>query len=182
MRPEIFFLFGLGVTYTVAYRTTRNILVDLAASHASRRILQQSPGRRYRAALGIYRGVRGRKLVDDLIDRMNPASRRSAGAAFDNKAAMPNERIAAVRAPTLIFLATDDTLQVYRNAEFAAATVPGARLVGFERGHLLLSVEQSVIRTMTQRHILDHAWHDLLGGSGAVDGRGLTRPGQNSRS
>jgi 2-hydroxy-6-oxonona-2,4-dienedioate hydrolase len=98
-----------------------------------------------------------REMAEHLIDYMNPVSPRSAGAAFDNKATMPNERIAAVRAPTLIFHATDDTLQLYHNAEFAASTIPGARLVSFERGgHLLMSVEQSTIRTVMQKHILDH--------------------------
>ncbi|GIK41328.1 MAG: alpha/beta hydrolase [Chloroflexota bacterium] len=98
-----------------------------------------------------------RDLVDRIIDEMNPVSPRSAGAAFDNKATMPNERIAEVQAPTLIFHATDDTLQLYHNAEFAAATIPGARLVSFERGgHLLMSVEQATIRTVMQQHILDH--------------------------
>ena len=98
-----------------------------------------------------------RELVDQVIDYMNPVSLRSAGAAFDNKATMPNERIAAVRAPTLIFHATDDTLQLYHNAQFAASTIPGARLVSFQRGgHLLMSVEQSTIRTVMQKHILDH--------------------------
>jgi 2-hydroxy-6-oxonona-2,4-dienedioate hydrolase len=98
-----------------------------------------------------------RELVDQIIDYMNPVSLRSAGVAFDNKATMPNERIAAVRAPTLIFHATDDTLQLYHNAEFAASTIPGARLFSFQRGgHLLMSVEQSTIRTIMQKHILDH--------------------------
>lgn len=98
-----------------------------------------------------------RELVDQIIDYMNPVSLRSAGVAFDNKATMPNERIAAVRAPTLIFHATDDTLQLYHNAQFAASTIPGARLVSFQRGgHLLMSVEQSTIRTAMQKHILDH--------------------------
>jgi 2-hydroxy-6-oxonona-2,4-dienedioate hydrolase len=98
-----------------------------------------------------------RELVDQVIDYMNPVSLRSAGAAFDNKATMPNERIAAIRAPTLIFHATDDTLQLYHNAQFAASTIPGARLVSFQRGgHLLMSVEQSTIRTIMQKNILDH--------------------------
>jgi 2-hydroxy-6-oxonona-2,4-dienedioate hydrolase len=96
-------------------------------------------------------------LAKKFIDYMNPVSPRSAGATFDNKAAMPNERIAAIQAPTLIFHATDDTLQLYHNAEFAAATIPGARLVSFERGgHLLTFVEQAAIRTTMQEHILDH--------------------------
>jgi len=68
-----------------------------------------------------------RELADHVIDFMNPVSLRSTGVTFDNTATMPNERIAAIRAPTLILHAKDDTLQLYRNAEFAAATIPGAR-------------------------------------------------------
>jgi 2-hydroxy-6-oxonona-2,4-dienedioate hydrolase len=88
---------------------------------------------------------------------MNPVSLRAAGVAFDNKAAMPNERIAAVRAPTLILHAADDRLQLFHNAEFAAATIPEARLVRFERGgHLLFAVEQATISAIVQKHILEH--------------------------
>lgn len=98
-----------------------------------------------------------RELVDQVIDFMNPVSPRSAGAAFDNKAAMPNQRISAIRAPTLIFHAADDTLQLYHNARFAASTIPGARLVSFDKGgHLVISVEQSTIRAIMQQHILGH--------------------------
>ncbi|MBL8205240.1 MAG: alpha/beta hydrolase [Blastocatellia bacterium] len=97
-----------------------------------------------------------RKLVDQVIDFMNPVAPRAAGAAFDNHAAMPNERIAAIKAPTLIFHATDDTLQLFRNAEFAAATIPGAQLHKFERGgHLLMAVEQTTIRTTVQKFIAE---------------------------
>jgi len=98
-----------------------------------------------------------RELVGQIIDYMNPASLRSAGAAFDNKAMMPNERISTIRAPTLIFHATDDTLQLFHNANYAASTIPGARLVPFERGgHLLISVEQTAIRSIMQKHIVGH--------------------------
>jgi 2-hydroxy-6-oxonona-2,4-dienedioate hydrolase len=98
-----------------------------------------------------------RDLVNDLIDYMNPVKPRAAGVTFDNKATMPNERIAAIRAPTLIFHAEDDSLQLYHNAEFAATTIPGAKLVSFGKGgHLLLIVEQSTIRTATQEFILEH--------------------------
>jgi pimeloyl-ACP methyl ester carboxylesterase len=82
---------------------------------------------------------------------------RSAGATFDNRAAMPRDEIAEIRAPTIIIHATDDTLQLFQNAEFAAATIPGAKLVRFERGgHLLMAVEEPSIRPAVQRHILDH--------------------------
>lgn len=99
-----------------------------------------------------------RELVDQVIDFMNPVSQRSAGAAFDNQAAMPDERIAAIRAPTLILHARDDTLQLFRNAEYAAATIPGARLVAFDHGgHLLMVVERSTLRALVEEQILEHA-------------------------
>lgn len=95
-----------------------------------------------------------RELVDRLIEFMNPVEPRSLGVAFDNGAAMPNERIRAIVAPTLIFHATDDTLQLYRNAEYAAAAIPDARLQRFERGgHLLFAVERTAIRQATQQFI-----------------------------
>lgn len=105
-----------------------------------------------------------RALIDQVIDGMNPVSLRAAGAAFDNTAAMPNERIAAVRAPTLVIHARDDTLQRYHNAQFAAATIPGARLAAFERGgHLLLALEQPAIRTLLRQHVREHAGRVIAG-------------------
>jgi 2-hydroxy-6-oxonona-2,4-dienedioate hydrolase len=93
-----------------------------------------------------------RTLVSRLIDYMSPVVPRSAGVVFDNKAAMPNERMAAIRAPTLIIHATDDTLQLFCNAEYAAANILGARLVSFNRGgHLLLVVEQKAIQAEVRR-------------------------------
>ena len=98
-----------------------------------------------------------RGLVDDLIDDMNPVSQRTAGTVFDNTATMPNDRIAAIRVPTLIVHARDDTLQRYRNAQFAAATIPDARLIAFDRGgHLVMAVEQPTIRMVLSRHIDEH--------------------------
>ncbi len=98
-----------------------------------------------------------KQLVNELIDLMNPVSRRAAGAAFDNAAALPNERIAGVPVPTLIVHARDDTLQVFRNAEYAASTIAHARLVGFDRGgHLLLVVEQAQVRALVQQQITEH--------------------------
>jgi len=99
-----------------------------------------------------------RRLVDDVIALMNPAAPRAAGAAFDNTAALPNERIAAVRAPTLIVHARDDRLQLYHSAEFAARTLPNARLLSFERGgHLLMAVERPVIGPAVREHLLKNA-------------------------
>ena len=98
-----------------------------------------------------------RRIAERVVEYMNPASLRSAGVVFDNEAQLPGARIATVEAPTLIFHARDDTLQLYHNAEFAAATIPGARLVSFEHGgHLALAVEQSKIEAAIQEHILSH--------------------------
>jgi pimeloyl-ACP methyl ester carboxylesterase len=96
-----------------------------------------------------------RALVDELIDGMNPVAPRSAGAAFDHQAALPNARIAAVRAPTLVIHAQDDRLQLHHNAEFAVRTIPDARLMSFARGgHLLMAVELAAVREAVRNHIL----------------------------
>jgi pimeloyl-ACP methyl ester carboxylesterase len=98
-----------------------------------------------------------RVWVEHIIDYMNPASLRSAGVVFDNEGTLPGKRIAEITAPTLIFHAVDDTLQVYHNAEFAASTIPHARLVSFDHGgHVVVIVEQSTIRAAAQEHILSH--------------------------
>lgn len=120
--------------------------------------------RRFLGVMGVSDEVIGRltpeqrALADEVVDGMNPVSLRAAGVRFDNQAAMPNDRIAAIRAPTLIVHAKDDTLQQFRNAEFAAASIPGAQLVAFERGgHLVLAVEQPAIRARVRAHISTHA-------------------------
>jgi 2-hydroxy-6-oxonona-2,4-dienedioate hydrolase len=98
-----------------------------------------------------------RVLVERVVDEMNPVSLRAAGVAFDNQATLPGDRIAAIGAPTLIVHAQDDTLQLYHNAEFAAATIPGAQLLRFERGgHFVMVTEQETARAAVQQHILDH--------------------------
>jgi 2-hydroxy-6-oxonona-2,4-dienedioate hydrolase len=98
-----------------------------------------------------------RALVEQVIEEMNPVSLRTAGTLFDNRAVMPGDRIAVIQAPTLILHATDDTLQLYQNAEFAASTIPEAELVRFEKGgHLLMAIEQTTVSAAVQQHILDH--------------------------
>jgi pimeloyl-ACP methyl ester carboxylesterase len=105
-----------------------------------------------------------RTLINQVIDCMAPVSARCAGVAFDNRAALPNERVRAVRAPTLIVHARDDKLQLFHNAEYAAANIPGARLVSFVRGgHLLFAVEQATVQTEVRRFILTHAGRSECG-------------------
>lgn len=99
-----------------------------------------------------------RRSVNQVIDYMAPVALRSAGVVFDNKATMPNGRVGAIRAPTLIVHAKDDALQLFYNAEYAAAHIPGARLVSFHRGgHLLLLVEASAIQMEIRQFIVAYA-------------------------
>jgi 2-hydroxy-6-oxonona-2,4-dienedioate hydrolase len=99
-----------------------------------------------------------RILVNQVIDYMAPVALRYAGVAFDNKATMPNERVAAIRVSTLIIHASDDALQLFHNAEYAAAHISSSRLVSFDRGgHLLLVVEQSAIQAEVRQFMLAHA-------------------------
>lgn len=83
---------------------------------------------------------------------------RQAYAPISGKSALiPPERVAKIRAPTLIFHAADDTLQLFHNAEFAAARIPESRLLRFEKGgHLLLATEQDTVRESVMKHIREH--------------------------
>lgn len=94
------------------------------------------------------------EIMDQFIDYMNPAALRKSGAAFDHIAALPNERIAGIRIPTLVVHAKDDTLMPYKNAVFSSSTIPGARLLSFEKGgHLVMAIEEPVIRKEVYEHI-----------------------------
>ncbi len=98
-----------------------------------------------------------RAWVSRLVESMRPASLRSEGARFDNLAPLPGDRIAGIRAPTLVIHAEDDRLQLFENARFAEATIPDASLLRFERGgHLVMITEAPTGREAIRRHLLDH--------------------------
>ena len=142
-----------GDTLTTVFR---HDLLYWAVSRFARRQLVALMGADAALLAGLDEGRR--RLVDEVIDGMNPVEPRSAGVVFDNRAAMPNARIASIRAPTLVIHATDDGLQLFRNARYAASTIPGARLVAFERGgHLLVAVEQAAVREQVQAFIRANA-------------------------
>ena len=95
-----------------------------------------------------------REKVNWLIEYMNPAAPRSAGVVFDNEATLPGDRIATIKAPTLIIHAKDDLLQLYHNAEFASSTITGSDLMSYETGgHILLIVEQAAVSKAVSDHI-----------------------------
>lgn len=142
-----------GATLTTIFR---HDLLYWSVSTLFRQPLMKLMGANAEVVAGLSESQR--RLVDRVIDEMNPVAPRSAGVAFDNRAAMPNQRITAIQAPTLILHAADDTLQLYRNAEFAAAHIRGAQLVRFDRGgHLLIAVEQEQVAKLARRFIIDHA-------------------------
>jgi pimeloyl-ACP methyl ester carboxylesterase len=99
-----------------------------------------------------------RRLAQRFLDSMNPASLRYPGASLDHAQALPGARITGIRTPTLVLHAADDRLQPFHNATFAAANIPGARLVRFEQGgHFLLGVERETVAAEIRKHILEHA-------------------------
>jgi 2-hydroxy-6-oxonona-2,4-dienedioate hydrolase len=99
-----------------------------------------------------------REWVRRLIESMRPVSLRTRGVMVDHTQALPGDVIAGIRAPTLIVHAEDDRLQLFENALFAEATIPGARLVRFERGgHLVVITAEAAIRREVQKHVLKHA-------------------------
>ncbi|MBX3306216.1 MAG: alpha/beta hydrolase [Nitrospira sp.] len=105
-----------------------------------------------------------RMVVNQVIDGMAPVVPRYAGVVFDNKAVMPNERVGTISVPTLIIHATDDMLQLFHNARYAATHIHGSRLVSFKRGgHLLLAVEQSAIQAEVGPFILAHVGNHVSG-------------------
>lgn len=59
------------------------------------------------------------------------------GAVFDNASPLPGDRIAVIRAPTLIVHGDDDSLHLYDNATFGAAAIPE---LAFKSGFLRLRV------------------------------------------
>ncbi len=99
-----------------------------------------------------------REIIERIIDYMNPAAPRSAGVVLDNEAQLPGDRIAGITAATLIVHARDDLLQLYRNGEFAASTIPGAKLTSFDAGgHVVLAVQRDAIGAAVRAHILANA-------------------------
>lgn len=101
-----------------------------------------------------------RALARRVIEEMNPVAPRADGVSLDNRARMPNDVVRTIRAPTLIFHARDDGLQLFRNAEYAAQWIPGAELRAYDSGgHLLLIVQQAAIREQTLAFVQKHAIH-----------------------
>jgi len=101
------------------------------------------------AALGVPPGVQ-RELSPRDVARLNrflkslqPMGARKRGQRLEQAMSeFDADRIRGIRAPTLVLHARDDTLVPFEHAEFAARTIPRARLVPMERGgHLALIID-----------------------------------------
>lgn len=88
------------------------------------------------------------RAVTDIIDTTFPVVPRAEGVIFDFFVSNPDVNhygLEAVKVPTLIVHARDDPLASYDSAQSAAARIPGARLVGVDRGgHLMLGQQKAV--------------------------------------
>ncbi len=116
--------------------------------------------RQFMRLMGVPKAVVARlrpeqyRAIGHFIDGMNPASLRYAGAAFDHTREVPGPRISGIRVPTLVIHAQDDTLQPYRNAEFFASTIPGSRLLSFQKGgHIVSLIESDEVGSTVQKHM-----------------------------
>ncbi|KMQ50561.1 putative hydrolase protein [Chitinispirillum alkaliphilum] len=98
-----------------------------------------------------------RLIIDNIIDYMNPASKRYRGVMFDHTMILPGEKITGIVTPTLVIHAEDDTLQPYENALFAVSRIEGARLLSFEEGgHFVSAVQLDAITRELKTHIIEN--------------------------
>jgi 2-hydroxy-6-oxonona-2,4-dienedioate hydrolase len=88
-----------------------------------------------------------RARVNDLADRILPASARAAGLRDDTRLGkgLQPYALARIQAPTLVVSARDDGFGTYAPAEYTASQIIGARFLGFEQGgHLLVGHDDTV--------------------------------------
>jgi pimeloyl-ACP methyl ester carboxylesterase len=88
-----------------------------------------------------------RERVRRILWNILPVSERAAGLILDAKLARFPRRmpLATMRVPTLAVSVRDDRFGTFAAAEHIAATVPGARLLAFERGgHVWVGHDEEV--------------------------------------
>jgi pimeloyl-ACP methyl ester carboxylesterase len=83
--------------------------------------------------------------VMQVIRSIEPLSRRFPGINIDSNPDLRRPRLEDIGVPTLIISAKDDLFNTLPAAEFAAATIPDAKLVVYDTGgHLLVGRQQEV--------------------------------------
>jgi 2-hydroxy-6-oxonona-2,4-dienedioate hydrolase len=89
----------------------------------------------------------------EIIGAVEPLSWRAAGIRIDGKPDSHHPQFEAIAAPTLIISARDDLFNTLPAAAFAAAAIPGARLIVYETGGHLLIGRQQDVREAIRVHI-----------------------------
>ena len=86
-----------------------------------------------------------RDRVMRIVASVHPLSRRFRGINIDSTPQVHRPPLEEIKAPTLVISARDDLFNTLPAAEFAAATIPGAQLLVYDRGgHLLVGHEHDV--------------------------------------
>jgi 2-hydroxy-6-oxonona-2,4-dienedioate hydrolase len=85
------------------------------------------------------------KRVMQIIRSVQPLSQRFPGINIDSNPTLHVLPLEKIKSPTLIISARDDLFNTLPAAEFAAATIPNAKLVVYDRGgHLLVGHDREV--------------------------------------
>ncbi len=87
-----------------------------------------------------------RERVMRMVRQIQPLSARFSGINIDSKPDNHRPPLELIKAPTLVISARDDLFNTLPAAEFAAATIPAAKLVVFDRGGHLLVGHQGEVR------------------------------------
>lgn len=83
--------------------------------------------------------------VMQIVRSIEPLSRRFPGINIDSNPDLTRPRFEDITAPTLVISARDDLFNTSPAAEFAASTIPDAKLVVYDTGgHLLVGRQQEV--------------------------------------
>lgn len=92
--------------------------------------------------------------VDRLLKDMMPMSMRMAGIQIDQSAVRmlaPDDRLAQIKAPTLVIHSRDDTLVNIADGGYTASVIPGTTFVPLENGgHFLVTHHAEVRQTITE--------------------------------
>jgi 2-hydroxy-6-oxonona-2,4-dienedioate hydrolase len=95
--------------------------------------------------------------VMQIVRTIEPLSRRFPGINIDSNADLSRPLLQYITVPTLVISARDDLFNTLPAAEFAASTIPNAKLVVYETGgHLLVGREQqvrAVIKDFLAKHV-----------------------------
>ena len=94
-------------------------------------------------------------FVDQLVDGFLPASARLRGVENEGAAVDPNAeyQLEAIRAPTLIVHANDDSLNPFAVAEELERRIPGARFIALDSGGHLLLGNHSELKSKIQEFL-----------------------------